>query len=445
MPAQNYDSLLDALQTQELAAQQARQEVRKLKREIVAQEGLADLRHTHAQAMRAFCEAVLGLVKREAVYEVLCQTTVQRLKWDAALVLEVGADVHVRASFHATQRQIAQLNQSLGLMPKFLKAYAHQEVLSTVGKDDAVALALRSVLMTDEVAAVPILFGGQLYGYLITCAHTERGKKRGIDDVRFLSSLTSVAAHVVEHARIFQGLEDQNEKLRKLDELKDSFISITSHQLRTPLSIVKWILSLLDSDVEIKKLKDQHALIGQAYISNERLIHVVNDLLNVSRIQDGKLPYTPQPADLRVLLEDLVTGMQKLCEAKRVTLSCDYVTELPLLQMDAILFKEAVQNILDNALDYNQEGGLIKVTVFRENDWAVLEVMNTGQGIQKKDLSTIFDQFYRSPEAMTAHPNGNGLGLYLARAIIQQHGGSVSCSSQPGKETTFRITVPIHE
>jgi signal transduction histidine kinase len=445
MAQKSYDSLVEALQQQELAAQQAQHEVRRLKHELLQQERLSARHMAHTQAVQVFSESVLGLMKEGAILELLCQTVVQKLKWDAAFVVEVNSHAHVRASFHATQKQLKSMGQAVETMPKFLKAYAHHDVITTAGKDDAVALALRTVLVTDEVAAVPILFGEHLFGYLIACAHTERSRLRAIEEVRFLGGLAKLSAHAVESARTLVGLEVQNEKLRKLDELKDSFISITSHQLRTPLSIVKWTLSLLDSDEDVRKLSEQHKMIEQAYVANERLIHVVNDLLNVSRIQDGKLPYSPQLADIRVLLHDVAIGMDKLCENKGVSLISRIDADVPLLQLDPILFKEAIQNLLDNALDYNQpEGGSIRLELSRQDGFVKVDVVNTGPGISKQELSTIFDQFYRSQDAIKMHPNGNGLGLYLSRAIIQQHGGNIMCESNPNIETIFTVTIPFH-
>lgn len=396
------------------------------------------------KALQSFSVAMLGGIKEQAVYTLLAQTAVQQLHWDAALVIEIRRAVEVKASFHLTERQRSTLAQELGRIPKFLEKYAHHDYLSTIGKDDPVALALRTVFHTDEVVGVPLLFGDQLFGYLLVCAHTVKNHKRTGEDAAFLKQLASVACQAVESSRHLADLEQQVERLRKLDELKDSFISITSHQLRTPLSIVKWILSILDGDPKLKELPEQHTLVAQAYVSNERLIHVVNDLLNVSRIQDGKLPYSPQLSDIRVMLRDLVSGMQKLLDDKKVSLIARIDAGVPPLQLDPLLFKEAIQNLLDNALDYNQEGGTIRLELANREHDVTVAITNTGMGIKEDELDTIFNQFYRSKEAMKTHPNGNGLGLFLSRAIVRQHGGEVTCVSEPGKETTFTVTIP-HE
>ncbi|HSI20578.1 MAG TPA: GAF domain-containing sensor histidine kinase [Verrucomicrobiae bacterium] len=419
------------------------EQISSLKHQLVQARASAAKRYVHLKAVESLSQGTLGQLKEDQIYQLLCQTAVQQLKWDGAVVVEVHKNVCLRATFHLNQRQKRTLETDLTSIPDFLRVYAHQEALFTKDKDDAVSLALRTIFHTDEVAGAPIRFGDQLFGYLLVCAHTSRNTERDVEDLTFLKSIAALAAHAVENSRSLVDLEAQNVKLRQQDELKNSFISITSHQLRTPLSIVKWILSILEGDQEVKKLTEQHKLIEQAYVSNERLIHVVNDLLNVARIQEGKLPYAPQLTDLKVMIHELISGTEKLAENKKVTFHHSIEKEVPLLQLDPILFKEAIQNVLDNALDYNQEGGEVWFTLDSDDSFVRLVVTNTGMGVAELEQQAIFNQFYRSKDAVKVYPNGSGLGLYLSRAIVRQHGGDVTCVSEPGKETTFTISLPL--
>ena len=188
----------------------------------------------------------------------------------------------------------------------------------------------------------------------------------------------------------------------------------------------------------------QLKLIEQAYESNERLIHVVNDLLNVSRIEDGNLPYNPQLTDLRAMLNDIKVTSEKTCLAKKLHLECVIPEKLSLVELDPLLFKQVLQNLMDNAIDYNIENGWVKIEVFEVGGEIQLEISNSSEGISKEDLKKIFDQFYRSPEAIRIQPNGNGLGLYLTRAIMRQHGSDVLCESdQETKVTKFTIRLKL--
>jgi signal transduction histidine kinase len=288
-------------------------------------------------------------------------------------------------------------------------------------------------------------FGDHLYGYLIVCAHTQKALKRTQEDLDFLSTLASQVAHAVQFSNSFKDLEDQNTQLRHLDELKDSFITITSHQLRTPLSIVKWILSILQSDKELAHMPEQNHLINQAYSSNERLIHVVNELLNVSRVQDGKLPCSPQLIDVVPLLRDLANSATKMGADHHISVTAEIEPGLPLLCLDPLLTKQLFQDLMDNALDYNQDNGWIHLSAKREAGKLVIVFVNSGMGIGEEDSRKVFDQFFRGPEAMRQQPNGNGLGLYLARAIVDSHQGKIDFKSSPGESTTFTISLPIPE
>ena len=354
-----------------------------------------------------------------------------------------GEEGKVLAAYQVTEGQLEHIRTYLPSNEVLRIAYAQRIALNTYNSTDATALALRTFFQTDEVVAMPVLFGEQFYGFLIVCAHTTQNDTRGPEDVEFLATLASQIAHAVQNTANFVMLERQNSKLLELDELKNSFISIASHQLRTPLSIIKWILSILQGDEKIKVMEEQYKLIEQAYISNERLIHVVNDLLNVSRIQEGKLPHNPQLMDIHIVLNDLLAGAERLGESKNVSIATHLDANVPMVQLDPILFKEALQNIIDNAVDYNRDGGWVRIVLEEQGDMVAIAVTNSGPGILPEERSSIFEQFYRSPSAMKQHPNGNGLGLYLTRAIVREHGGDVACTSEPDKETTFTITIPV--
>jgi signal transduction histidine kinase len=444
MGKDSYDALIEHIQQLERAAKEHAATERQLRHELRQAETQASKRELHLRALQAFSQGTLGVIQEEHVYQLLCQTVVHQLKWDGAVVVSLRPTLTVKGSFHLTQRQLKGIGSSLEHIPGFLKSYAHHDVVMTMGHNTAEALALRTVFQTDDVVGAPIRFGDEIYGYLLACAHTVRNTHRTLEDARFLVALANLAAHAAELGQSLADLESQNQRLRGLDELKDSFISITSHQLRTPLSIVKWIMSVLDTDPAVQALPEQHKLITQAYVSNERLIHVVNDLLNVSRIQEGKLPYSPQPCDIRVLLHDLLPGMEKLVEQASVSIIASLDGEVGLVDVDPILVKEALQNILDNALDYNITGGTIRVTVQQVGSEVQVVIANTGPGVAEADRGAIFDQFYRSPEALTMHPNGNGLGLFLARAILRQHRGDVQLVSEPDKLTTVTVSLPVH-
>jgi signal transduction histidine kinase len=441
---ESHQQLVEHIHEQEHALQEAARKQRSVEHELKQQRELAARRLSQLKTIQTLSLGIFSRLDVEQIYQLTCQTVVHQLLWDSAFIVnltEMGAEI--LASYQATQKQLDHLHGYLASSQAFLSAYTQRIAISTLDSKDTTSLSISSLFQTDEVIALPILFGDQLYGYIVACSHTHRGEKRTEDSIDFLAILASQIGHAVQNSTNFTSLEEQNNKLRELDELKDSFISITSHQLRTPLSIMKWTLAILQNDKEIMKLKEPAHMIDQAYVSNERLIHVVNDLLNVSRIREGKLPYLPQLTDLRLLLEELATSAETLMNDRKVSLKMDLPKTSKPVQLDTILFKEAIQNLLDNAIYYNRPEGSLKITLREEDGSAIITITNTGPGISKEDQPRIFNQFFRGTGAASQEPNGSGLGLYLSRVIIRQHGGEIIYRSTPGDETVFMVILPL--
>jgi signal transduction histidine kinase len=439
-----YQALVAQVQELEQELHASKLSERKLKHELEQQQKIAARRQTQLKTVQTLNLAVFSGLREADIYQMACQSVVHQIGWDVAFVISMsGGRGTILASYHATEKQLGHLGDYLNQNSVLTEAYAHHAALVTHNAQDKQALVLRSLFQVEEVVALPILFGEQCFGYLVA-GETSTTAPHGREEVDFLAGVATLLAYAVQQNASVTNLEEQNKKLRQLDELKDSFISITSHQLRTPLSIIKWILSILQGDKDLLKLPDQSKMIGQAYETNERLIHVVNDLLNVSRIQEGKLPHNPQPADISVFIKELCDNAKPLFATKNITLNVTIEEGLPMLDLDPLLFKEAVQNLLDNAMDYNlPEKGLVSVDVKRDKQEVILEIKNAGSQIPLEDQSKIFEQFYRSPQAVSIHPNGNGLGLYLARAIITEHKGTLELTSSTDEVTVFTIKLPV--
>jgi signal transduction histidine kinase len=451
---QQYEHLVQHIQELESQKLTLERESRALQHQLEVQRGLSSRRLTQLKTIQTLNLGVFSGLREEEIFKLACQSVVHQVGWDTAFVITMsGGRGNVLATHQATEKQISHLKDYLHQNPVVMEAYTHHQSLSTRNATAKQVLVLRSLFQAEEVVMLPILFGEHCYGYLVACDTHIITSKIAVrhdsqEDTEFLASMANLLAYAIQQSTSLLTLEEQNAKLRQLDELKDSFISITSHQLRTPLSIIKWILSILQTDKVLEPHKEQLKLIGQAYETNERLIHVVNDLLNVSRIQEGKLPYNPQPADLSSFIHELTGNAERLFASKSIELQLDLADNLPALQLDPILFKEAIQNLLDNAMDYNlTEGGWVRVSTrleaSDEGKHVYLEISNPGPGISKEELHKVFEQFYRSPKAIVMHPNGNGLGLYLAKAIITEHKGELFCNSS-SELTTFTVTIPVH-
>lgn len=444
MGAESYSALIahiHDLETQ-LAVLQGR--TGSLGHRLEEEQKVSARRLTQLKTLQTLSMGVFSVLETTEIYHLACESLVHQMEWDVAWVVGSSAKgFTVVAQDHATEKQLKHLQEFLGQNQYLSEAFAHHTSLISRHSQEAASLSLRSLFQVEELAAFPILHGDHCFGYLVV-GETQTHRVHTDDEIDFLATVATLLAYAIQQSTSMLNLEAQNAKLRQLDELKDSFISITSHQLRTPLSIIKWILSILQTDKVLAEMPEPLKLIQQAYATNERLIHVVNDLLNVSRIQEGKLPYNPQLSDLTSVVTELLDNVEPLFQSKNIRLERHLSHDLPLMPLDPILFKEAVQNLVNNAMDYNLDsGGWVKISATKQDNQIELIIENPGTPVTARDFEQIFEQFYRSPQAVSQHPNGNGLGLFLARAIVQAHGGKLELKKSDSESTIFMIQLPL--
>jgi PAS domain S-box-containing protein len=231
---------------------------------------------------------------------------------------------------------------------------------------------------------------------------------------------------------------------REIERMKTEFVYVASHQLRTPLTSIKWFTELLNADTNNLRA-DQKEALQQVFQSNERMIHLVNELLNVSRIETGK-KYTivKAPTDLIGVINTVLTENIALIEKKKVRVErCAGTSENFTVNVDQEKIEQVFQNLINNAIKYSCEQGVIEIGCERKADELVFRVQDHGIGIPKKSQARIFEKMFRAENALIADPDGSGLGLYIARAIVEGHGGTMWFESEEGKGTTFFFTLPI--
>ncbi len=231
-----------------------------------------------------------------------------------------------------------------------------------------------------------------------------------------------------------------------VERMKTEFVSITAHQLRTPISAIKWTLKmLLDGDLG-KITKEQKEIIGKSYQSNERMISLINDLLNVTRIEEGRYLYKLVLSDLREIVQSLVEQYKDEIKKKGLKLKFKKPKKkLPKILIDVEKINLVVQNLLDNAVRYNNAGGEIKISLGAKNKEIEFIIEDTGVGIPKKQQKRIFSKFFRAANVMRMDTTGSGLGLFIVKNIIEAHKGRIWFESKEGKGATFHFTLPIHK
>lgn len=238
-------------------------------------------------------------------------------------------------------------------------------------------------------------------------------------------------------------LRKSNKKLRALDKAKDEFISITSHQLRTPLTSIKGYLSMtLDGDAG-KLKKGQEELIEQAYFSTQRMVYMIADLLNVSRMKTGKFVLEPSTVSLAAMIREEAGQLMTTAETRGVELEFNVPTQFPSAQLDDTKIRQVIMNFIDNAIFYSRPGGVVKIKLQRENGNALLTIQDHGIGVPVEEQKHLFTKFFRASNARFVRPDGTGLGLFMAKKVIQAHGGKLIFTSKENHGSTFGFSLPM--
>jgi signal transduction histidine kinase len=248
-----------------------------------------------------------------------------------------------------------------------------------------------------------------------------------------------------ENQRVLRQLKESNNKLRALDEAKDDFISMASHQLRTPLTSVKGYLSMvLDGDTgEINPTQQQ--MLKQAFFSSQRMVYLIADLLNVSRLRTGKFLIETAPINLARIVAEEVDQLQDTAKARNLKLTCETPKGFPDLMFDETKTRQVIMNFIDNAIYYTPEGGHIEVKLLNKDHTIELRVTDNGIGVPKREQPHLFTKFYRAGNARKARPDGTGLGLFMAKKVVIVQGGSLIFDSHEGKGSTFGFIFSKHK
>lgn len=245
----------------------------------------------------------------------------------------------------------------------------------------------------------------------------------------------------VDHAT--NRLRVANRHLKELDHAKDEFISMASHQLRTPLTTIKGYLSMLQEGDAGQLSASQRDFVDYAFGASERMVNLISDLLNVSRLSAGRFLIQAKPVDMVQMVADEVRQLQSHAAAKNLNLifvKPDGV--FPAVELDDNKTRQVVMNFIDNAIYYTQEGEVRVVLEPAGPDRIRLEVRDTGIGVPKSAQRKLFSKFFRAENAQIVRPDGTGLGLYLAKRVVEDQGGEIIFSSVEGKGSTFGFELP---
>jgi len=232
---------------------------------------------------------------------------------------------------------------------------------------------------------------------------------------------------------------------KEIDKAKSEFVSLASHQLRTPLGITKWYLEVLEHEEYIQKAPEKvQKYFGEIRKSNERILCLVRYLLSVSRIEQGQVKNTPKLVDPTQIVNEVVEQMQVMARPKKIALNLHIQDQkIPAINIDVLRFHEVLENLISNAIEYTLASGKVDVFVDEDNGQLLISVKDTGIGISVADQKKLFSKFFRSAQSIGHNPEGSGLGLYIAKSYVEGWGGKVTAKSIEGKGSVFTVSLPI--
>ncbi len=237
--------------------------------------------------------------------------------------------------------------------------------------------------------------------------------------------------------------ETESIRLAKINKAKDVFLSIASHQLRTPATAVKQYLGMVLQGYAGELNEGVRSFLETAYQSNERQLKIVDDLLKVARLDAGHVILRKAPVDVVALMKEIIAELSQAIAIKNQHVSFEPNPTSVIANMDSDNMRMVFENLIDNASKYSEENAKITVSVDSDNSWVICTIKDSGIGISPQDQRKLFQKFARLDDSFTYAPNGSGLGLYWAKEIVRLHDGDISLHSTKDKGSTFKVKLPV--
>ena len=241
-------------------------------------------------------------------------------------------------------------------------------------------------------------------------------------------------------------LEITNKKLKAMYEVQKEFTSTVSHELRTPLASIKTAIDLVVKKMVGEINAEQEEVLGRAKNNVDRLKRLIDDILDLTKIESGKMQMNFLVNDINKIIQDVIEAQKDVAQSRELYLKTELNNQLPKVPFDSDRMVQVLNNLLSNAIKFTKQGGITVITQNKpEENHIVVSIKDTGKGIAQADLSKLFQKFQQVESAQTNEEGGTGLGLAICKEIISHHGGKIWVESKPGEGTTFNFILPIQE
>lgn len=310
--------------------------------------------------------------------------------------------------------------------------------------DDVHALEIRARVMVAVLIVVLVIILAYVLRQEVVAPlkrYSKAAKKVAEGDLTQKVEVLSGSGEVGQFGAIFNSMVNN---LREVDHLKSNFISVAAHQMRTPLSSVKWAIKALVNK-DFGPLNDtQLELLNNGYSATEKMVNIVNDLLSASMIEDRRFEYILEKNNILTEVNTVLQDLRPIAESRDVELIfVNHIGEIPLFVFDKEKIFIVLQNILDNAIKYSRKGGKVTLEFSSTGDSIEIKVTDTGVGIPEDQKGQLFSKFFRAKNVVLLETEGSGLGLFIVKSIIEHHGGTITIRSEEDKGTTVVVTIPL--
>lgn len=433
-------------------------------KEIYKQNFELSIRNKTLSVLRAIYAITMTSLKTQEVGQRIVDTIVKELGFSEALINII--DVKSDALQPLAITQSPQVVGALQLIGKSLADLAvplssHNNILVTCVEhrtmqmttnmldlltphaDQATSDKIAKLTNVQSIIVYPLLINMQIFGTLAlgipkNISDLSRAEKETIEE---LINLVGIA---LDRAKLHEDLEHANEQLKLLDKLKDEFVSIASHELRTPMTSIKsYTWMVLNGKVGAIEPKVKEYL-DKVYQSTERLLRLINEMLDISRIESGRVQLKSESINIADLAHVVQDEFQVRTAEQNLTLNIDVQGEIPAVMADREKLHQVLENLVGNSYKFTPAGGQVTIRIRLVEGNLEVAVIDTGQGISPEDKDKLFTKFSVSGNSLvTMTGGGSGLGLYITKQYVEMHGGKISLESEVGKGTTVAFFLPI--
>ena len=427
---------------------------------------------SYRQAIQKLSQEVMSLISLKKINSIVVDTLIKTMRLDKVgiLLMDPKTDNFQPANIIGFKEENGISLVRSNFLTKYLEekkqpvVYQELEVLinqTDNKKKKSEIEKLKTNMKRIEAGACLPLFKKKGLGGIIVLGEKLSGDAYTKEDLELLETLANQTSLAIQNARLYQEVEsfnrtlkhrvnDQTKEIRKqnvhleqLLEMKSEFLTIASHQLRTPTSIIRGYLSMMED--EGLSLEERLKYAHQAFLGMNRLERVINDILTATELEGKEIEVHYKPAQLEEVVKDVVQDSRLLAKEKGLKLESKILVELPKILCDELKLKEALTNLVSNAIFYTHKGG-IKVTLDKHKKYAKITVQDTGVGFSPEEAKRMGDKFFRAPGVMQIHPNGSGLGLFIAKTFSEAMGGRLEFASEgKGKGSSFSLLLPINQ